>query len=73
MVLLLIRYRSSNNIINQELDDPEIYNMSKWLNLSNTKVPNTDTEYVSRVLILVFSKLYGSPISFLVYLYNTVA
>lgn len=26
-----------------------------WLNFSNTKVPNADTQYVSRALIFIFS------------------
>ncbi|VVC32915.1 Cationic amino acid transporter, C-terminal,Amino acid/polyamine transporter I [Cinara cedri] len=52
--VLILRY-SDNTLVIRDLNKSEVYTISTWLNLSNTKITNTDTQFVSRVLILIFS------------------
>uniref|UniRef100_A0A2S2R0K3 High affinity cationic amino acid transporter 1 n=1 Tax=Sipha flava TaxID=143950 RepID=A0A2S2R0K3_9HEMI len=51
--VMILRYRC-DNVISHELDECETYKIHKWL-FPNTKVPNSDTQYMSRVLIVIYS------------------
>ncbi|VVC32917.1 Cationic amino acid transporter, C-terminal,Amino acid/polyamine transporter I [Cinara cedri] len=55
--VLILRYTDANNLCSRDVtvDSDGKYNFSTWLNLLNAKTPNVDTQYISRVLILVFS------------------
>lgn len=52
--VLILRYRNTN-LYNPDSDGPEVYTISMWLNVSNTNDTNRDTQYVSRVLITIFT------------------
>ncbi|XP_050433622.1 high affinity cationic amino acid transporter 1-like [Adelges cooleyi] len=53
--VLVLRY-SDNKPLNEKCIVKSNKNQThKWFNLSNTKTPNSDTQYVSRALILIFS------------------
>lgn len=53
--VLILRYRNTN-LYNQDSDGPEVYTISMWLNLSNANnITNRKTQYVSRVLITIFT------------------
>jgi len=53
--VLILRYKNNNTYIRDEDDNSEVYTISVWLNLPNTKITNPDTQYVSRVLIIIYS------------------
>lgn len=53
---LSYRYKN-NNTVNQDLDNSEVHIIYKWWNASNTGLTSTDSQYVSRVLILTYSTL----------------
>ncbi|XP_025199416.1 cationic amino acid transporter 2-like [Melanaphis sacchari] len=52
--ILILRYKN-NNIVSQDLDNSEVHIFYKWWNASNSKLVSTDSQYVSRVLILVYT------------------
>lgn len=52
--ILILRYKN-NNAVSQDLDNSEVHIIYKWWNASNTGLINTDSQYVSRVLILVYT------------------
>lgn len=60
-------YRYADN--GQSIQDSSVKSRSRsitigtWLSFSNTKLPNADTQYVSRTLITVFSKFRRRPFS----------
>ncbi|XP_015372127.1 PREDICTED: cationic amino acid transporter 2-like isoform X2 [Diuraphis noxia] len=52
--VLILRYKN-NNLYSRDSVGPKFYTISMWLNVSNANDTNRDTQYVSRVLISIFS------------------
>ncbi|CAH1707848.1 unnamed protein product [Aphis gossypii] len=52
--VLILRYRNTN-LYSRDSDSPEVYTITTWLNVSNSNITNQETQYVSRVLITIFS------------------
>jgi len=57
IILCLSSRYKNNNLVSQDLDNSEVHIIYKWWNASNAGLTNTDSQYVSRVLILTYSKL----------------
>ncbi|KAL4112398.1 hypothetical protein QTP88_016197 [Uroleucon formosanum] len=53
--VLILRYSDKDPSIQDDITKSKCITVFTWLNLSNAKVPNSDTQYVSRALILIFS------------------
>ncbi|XP_008184790.2 high affinity cationic amino acid transporter 1 [Acyrthosiphon pisum] len=53
--VLILRYADNSPSIQDDTTKSKGITVFTWLNLSNAKVPNSDTQYVSRVLIFIFS------------------
>lgn len=54
---LFSRYRHNN--LTSQITDSESYTSTKCFNWLNAKTTSRDTQYVSRVLILIYSKSYA--------------
>ncbi|XP_025416847.1 cationic amino acid transporter 2-like isoform X2 [Sipha flava] len=54
--VLVLRYRNNNTFVEHSNDFKDLI-VYRWFNLSDTKIPNPDTQYMSRVLILVYTSL----------------
>ncbi|XP_022163259.1 high affinity cationic amino acid transporter 1-like [Myzus persicae] len=53
--VLILRYTDNSPSIQDNMTKSKGITVFTWLNLSNAKVPNSDTQYVSRALIFIFS------------------
>lgn len=54
--VLVLRYSDIEQPMQESITSKsQTKTINTWMNFSNTKVPNPDTQYVSRVLILIFS------------------
>jgi len=53
--VLILRYTDNKPSIHDNVSKSKKSKIDTWMNLSNTKVPNMDTQYVSRALIAIFS------------------
>ncbi|XP_015372124.1 PREDICTED: high affinity cationic amino acid transporter 1-like [Diuraphis noxia] len=53
--VLILRYTDNSPSIQDNTIKSKRITVFTWLNLSNAKVPNSDTQYVSRALIFIFS------------------
>ncbi|VVC32907.1 Hypothetical protein CINCED_3A006066 [Cinara cedri] len=53
--VLILRYKDNSPSIQDKTTKSNTSSIRTWLNLSNTKVPNADTQYVSRALITIFT------------------
>ncbi|KAL4112647.1 hypothetical protein QTP88_016395 [Uroleucon formosanum] len=53
--LLVLRYRDTNTAVQDIGSNSDDYKMFKWYSLFNTKVTNMNTQYISRVLILIYT------------------
>jgi amino acid transporter len=53
--VLILRYTDNSPSIQDNITKSKGITVFTWLNLSNAKVPNSDTQYVSRALIFIFS------------------
>lgn len=51
------RYRDTNVAVQDLYSNSDDCKTYKWYSLLNRKVTDTDTQYVSRVLILIYSML----------------
>lgn len=74
-MFLYYRYRDTNTAVvdlENNSDDKVQYSMYKWYSLLNTKVTNTDTQYISRVLIIIYSMLSIDLNSDIIYLYSYI-
>ncbi|KAL4112645.1 hypothetical protein QTP88_016393 [Uroleucon formosanum] len=52
--VLILRYRNTN-LYSRDSDGSEVFSISMWLNVSNANVTSKETQYVSRVLIAIFT------------------
>lgn len=53
--IVFFRYTDNRPSIQDKISKSNISKVHTWMNFSNTKVPNADTQYVSRALITIFS------------------
>ncbi|XP_022163277.1 cationic amino acid transporter 2-like [Myzus persicae] len=53
--VLILRYTDNSSSIQDNFAMSKSITVFTWLNLSNAKVPNSDTQYISRALIFIFS------------------
>ncbi|XP_022163272.1 cationic amino acid transporter 2-like [Myzus persicae] len=53
--VLILRYTDNSLPIQDNVTKSKSITVFTWLNLSNAKVPNSDTQYISRALIFIFS------------------